>query len=66
MHDKQKDLILKSHVASAENDKAYRFGKISEVFSGDNFSRIRISPSDFRVDVYERKGKHVHNIEYQF
>jgi alkaline phosphatase D len=65
-HDKRKDLVLKGHLASAEKDKAYRLGNISDVFSGDNFSKIKISPSGFNVTVYERKGELKHTIEYQF
>ena len=65
-HAKARAFQLTGHVPSAENDNAYALGTVSEVFSGDNFTRVRASINELAVQVYERKGELVQEVSYQF
>lgn len=65
-HMKRRKFQLSGHLASSKNAKAYKLGKVSEVFSGDNFSRVKVSPGGFSVEVFERKGKRESHIEISF
>jgi alkaline phosphatase D len=65
-HTKRRKFQLTGFVASSNKDKAYELGEISEVYSGDNFSRVRVSDVDIEIEVYERKGELKHSIRYQF
>ena len=65
-HMKRKQFKLTGFVASLNNDQEYTLGKVSEVFSGDNFSRLRVSDSALEIEVYERKGTLENSIRYEF
>ncbi len=65
-HKKRRHFQLTGHVASASNNQAYALGRASEVYSGDNFTRVRVSPEELEVKVYGRKGDFKHQILYQF
>jgi len=65
-HMKRNQFQLTGFVASSQDQQAYALGKISEIFSGDNFSRIHVSNKEIKIEVYERKGKPEHSICYKF
>ena len=65
-HMKQKQFKLTGFVASKKNKKAYSLSKVSQVYSGDNFSRVIVSNQQITVEVYERKGKLADTITYHF
>jgi alkaline phosphatase D len=65
-HMKRRQFQLTGHVASEGNDNAYALGDVSEVFSGDNFTRVQVSLKRIQVDVYGRKGDLINTKEYQF
>ena len=65
-HSKASQFNLTGFVAALDNEKAYSLGKVSKVYSGDNFSRVAVSNEQIAVEVYERKGKLMHSIQYQF
>ncbi len=65
-HTGARHLQLQGFVASAENERAYPLGTVSDVFAGDNFTRVRASGSDLKIEVYERKGELVQEIRYEF
>ena len=65
-HMKQRQFNLTGTVASATNEGAYRLGEVSQVYSGDNFSRVIVSHQKIKIEVYERKGDLVQTIEYRF
>ena len=39
----------------------FQLGNASKVISDDNFTRLRVTPTQLRVDVYERKGRRIGN-----
>lgn len=65
-HEKRRQFQLTGYVASASNERAYELGQSSDVFSGDNFTRISVSKEWVVIDVFERKGEHVYHMEYVF
>ena len=65
-HMKRKEFKLSGHIASEHHHQAYRLTRVSKVYSGDNFTRMRISQKDLEVEVYERKGDLVHRIDFSF
>ena len=65
-HARQRHFNLTGFVASATDDDAYRLGEVSQVYSGDNFSRVIVSNEQIKIEVYERKGDFIHTIEYSF
>ena len=65
-HTKASQFNLAGFVASATDEDAYRLGRVSEVYSGDNFSRVSVSNEQIAVEVYERKGTLKHSIQYGF
>ena len=65
-HTKASQFNLTGFVASARNENAYRLGRVSEVYSGDNFSRVSVSNERIAVEVYERKRELMHSIKYDF
>ncbi|MBE9030379.1 alkaline phosphatase family protein [filamentous cyanobacterium LEGE 11480] len=65
-HTKSSQFQLTGSVASLTDANAYRLGKVSPVYSGDNFSRVRVSPQDIEVEVYARKGELMHKLKYDF
>ncbi|WP_031434098.1 alkaline phosphatase D family protein [Methylomarinum vadi] len=65
-HMKRRHFQLSGHVASADDRNAYQLGKISEVYSGDNFTRVKVTPKTLDIKVYERKGELLQKIRFQF
>ena len=65
-HMKPQQFQLTGFVSSLEDEREYTIGEVSEVFSGDNFSRVRVSNSEIEIEVYERKGKLEQSIRYEF
>lgn len=65
-HKKRRNFQLTGSVASRDDENAYTLGKVSNVYSGDNFSRVRVSNERIEVEVYERKGDLMHAIEFVF
>ncbi|NES82055.1 MAG: alkaline phosphatase family protein, partial [Moorea sp. SIO2B7] len=65
-HTKRKQFKLTGSVASSTDENAYTLGKVSDVYSGDNFSRVNVSNEQITVEVYERKGELMHSIQYRF
>jgi alkaline phosphatase D len=65
-HEKRRQFRLTGYVASADDEKAYELGQSSDVFSGDNFTRVSVNKDLIGIDVFERKGEHVYHMEYDF
>ncbi len=65
-HMKRRHFKLTGHVASAEHENAYLLGKVSEVYSGDNFTRLKITPKTLDVKVFQRKGDLMQKTRFQF
>jgi len=65
-HMKRKQFKLTGFVASESDEQAYTLGDVSEVYSGDNFSRVRVSNSALEVEVFERKGDFENRIRFEF
>lgn len=65
-HTQSRQFKLTGSVSSSQEDRVYTLGKVSEVYSGDNFSRVMVNHEQITIEVYERKGKLVHTIEYDF
>ena len=65
-HMKRRKFQLTGSVASLNEDNQYLLGQVSDVFSGDNFTRVKVSQERFIVEVYERKGDLVHSAEFRF
>ncbi|ELS05305.1 phosphodiesterase/alkaline phosphatase D [Xenococcus sp. PCC 7305] len=65
-HMKASQFNLTGSVPSLDNENAYSLGKVSQVYSGDNFSRVSVSHEQIAIEVYERKGELMHSIQYQF
>jgi alkaline phosphatase D len=65
-HMKRRHFQLSGRVASAVSDDGYQLGHVTNVYSGDNFSRVRVSPTSLMVEVYERKGDLKHSVEFSF
>ena len=65
-HMKRRKFQLRGHVASATDPQAYILGQVSDVYSSDNFTRVRVSNQDLNVEVFGRKGRAKHAIKFQF
>ncbi len=65
-HMKRRQFKLTGSVASLTDDSAYTLGEVSQVYSGDNFSRVLVSNEQIDIKVYERKGELIHTIQYRF
>lgn len=65
-HMKRKQFRISGAVASSTQDDAYKIGRVSEVFSGDNFTRVSLSQQGMEVEVYCRKGEQEHTASYSF
>ena len=65
-HMKRSHFNLKGHVASNENENAYLLGKVSRVFSSDNFTRVKASSTSIEIEVFERKGARKQTHRFQF
>ena len=65
-HMKRRQFKLTGSVASLTDDSAYTLGEVSQVYSGDNFSRVLVSNEQIDIEVYERKGELIHTIQYRF
>ncbi|PSU34605.1 alkaline phosphatase D family protein [Photobacterium lutimaris] len=65
-HMKRRQFQLSGSVSSAENNSAYSLGHVTDVFSGDNFTRVSVSTDSIQVKVYERKGEEVSSVVYRF
>jgi alkaline phosphatase D len=65
-HMKRRKFQLQGHVASVTDPQAYRLGQVSDVYSSDNFSRVRVNHQDLSVEVFDRKGRPEHAISFEF
>ncbi|EOD81487.1 hypothetical protein D515_04389 [Grimontia indica] len=65
-HMKRSKFKLKGSVASATDDNAYPLGTVSDVFSGDNFTRVSVTQERIQIRVYERKGGLKSTMEFDF
>ncbi len=66
-HTQGRTFQLTGSLKSLSNPNTYRLGQVSKVYSGDNFSRVRVTPSGLEVSVYERKGKLIYDkVRYHF
>ncbi|WP_297310553.1 alkaline phosphatase D family protein [Neptuniibacter sp.] len=65
-HMKRRKFKLSGFVASEDNTNAYKLGEISDVFSGNNFTRIKASQEALNIFVYERKGNLEHQHKFLF
>lgn len=65
-HMKRRQFQLSGKLSTNGVGNGYQLGKVSPVYSGDNFSRVRASPTRLKVEVYERKGGLKHSQEFHF
>ncbi|WP_325894353.1 alkaline phosphatase D family protein [Grimontia sp. NTOU-MAR1] len=56
IHMQKRQFVLTGSVASAADNNAYQLGAVSDVYSGDNFTRVKVSQERLEIRVYERKG----------
>ena len=65
-HMKRRNFKLDGYVSSAKDEKAYKLGKISEVYSSDNFTRVKVKPTGVNIEVFNRKGGREHVDDFTF
>ena len=64
-HMKQRQFQLTGSVAM-DNGGDYILEQVTNVFSGDNFTRVKVSQEHIEIEVYERKGDLVHTDKFRF
>ncbi|MGR5501391.1 alkaline phosphatase D family protein [Vibrio sp. DNB22_10_4] len=55
-HMKRRQFKVSGYVASEANPNAYPITKVTKGFSGDNFTRVKVTPSRLVVEIFARKG----------
>lgn len=64
-HPQRTQFQLTGSVASENDDGAYKLVDVSDVYSGDNFTRVLVSSEKIKIEVYERKGELKHTKEFK-